>query len=215
MTEVVIVDVGLGNLHSVAKALELAGRDSSARITRSTDPDRIRRADAIVVPGQSSFAGYVNALGPALVEVLQERLRAGTPYLGICLGLQVLFARSEEAPGCAGLGVFPGTVARLQASIDPATGTSLKIPHIGWNTVERAQDRANDEATILPAEPTHFYFVHSYVDVPDDPAFAVGTTEYGARFVSAVAKDNVLACQFHPEKSQTARLELLARFLRA
>ena len=207
MTEVVIVDVGLGNLHSVAKALELAGRDSSAHITRSTDPDRIRRADAIVVPGQSSFAGYVNALGPALFEVLQERLRAGTPYLGICLGLQVLFESSEESPGVAGLGWFKGPVKKLLAA------PGIKIPHMGWNALElRAGGHLLLDAAGGSGE--HVYFVHSYHAVAVDPAVTRATVSYGPNAVTAaVARDHVFATQFHPEKSQAAGIRLLSSFL--
>ena len=144
------------------------------------------------------------------------------PYLGICLGMQVLFASSEEAPGCGGLALFAGDVARLSDRAggghvrggDAASSTPeerLKIPHIGWNTV----DVRPAVSPLLPAEPTYFYFVHSYAVRPRDPALVAATTDYGAPFVSAIARDNVLAVQFHPEKSQGAGLALLARFVAA
>jgi glutamine amidotransferase len=141
-------------------------------------------------------------------EAAKDAIARGTPYFGICLGLQVLFEKSAEAAGCAGLGVFAGTVERLASGTDPVTGGALKIPHIGWNRAEPVR------ASLLTAPPEWFYFIHSYAVAPRDETIVAATTEYGARFVSAVAKDNVFACQFHPEKSQGAGLELLARFVK-
>jgi glutamine amidotransferase len=211
---IVIVDVGLGNLRSVERALTRAADDAralaSVAITR--DPDAIARADKVVVPGQGAFRDCARALsgnGFELGEAVLESIRRGTPYLGICLGMQVLFASSEEAPGCGGLGIFEGDVARLPDRAP--NGETLKIPHIGWNTA----DTRLGSGALLPAEPTYFYFVHSYAVRPRDPALVAATTDYGSPFVSAVAKDNVLAVQFHPEKSQEAGLALLARFVRA
>ena len=213
MTRICVCDVGLGNLRSVERALqkaaELAARTITIEVTR--DPDAVRRADAVVVPGQGGFGDCARALASGLGDAVVEQIARGTPYLGICLGLQVLFSRSAEAPGEKGLGVFPGEVALLEGGIDVATGMPLKVPHIGWNTVEPTSGHRG----ALPDEAAHFYFVHSYVVKPDDPKLVCGTTEYGARFVSAIARDNLFACQFHPEKSQAAGLELLARFLRA
>jgi glutamine amidotransferase len=182
----------------------MASRDAEIAITK--DAEVLSRADMVVVPGQGGFGDCARALAGGMGEAVKAQIAKGTPYLGICLGMQVLFATSEEAPGCAGLDVFAGAVRRLASGVDEA-GLPLKIPHIGWNTVERRR------GTILPGVPTHYYFVHGYVVVPDDPSVVCGETEYGARFVSAVEKDNVLAVQFHPEKSQSAGLELLARFL--
>jgi glutamine amidotransferase len=203
----VIVDVGLGNLHSVAKALELAGREHNVRITRSADADLVRRADAIVVPGQSSFAGYVGALGPALFEVLKEQLQAGKPYLGICLGLQVLFESSEESPGVAGLGWFKGPVRKLLGA------RGVKIPHMGWNALElRAGGHPLLDAAGGNGE--HVYFVHSYHAVASEPGVTKATVSYGPNAVTAaVAQDHVFATQFHPEKSQAAGIRLLSSFL--
>lgn len=207
MTSVVIVDVGLGNLHSVAKALELAGREHRVSITRSADPDLVRRADAIVVPGQSSFAGYIGALGPGLFEVLKEQLASGKPYLGICLGLQVLFESSEESPGVAGLGWFKGPVRKLLGA------PGIKIPHMGWNALElRAGGHPLLDAAGGNSE--HVYFVHSYHAVAVDPDVTKATVSYGPNTVTAaVARDHVFASQFHPEKSQAAGIRLLSSFL--
>jgi glutamine amidotransferase len=207
VTDVVVVDVGLGNLHSVSKALELAGRERAVRFVRSSDPDQVRRADAIVVPGQSSFHGYIGALGSALFEVLQEKLRAGTPYLGICLGLQVLFESSEESPGVAGLGWFKGPVKKLLGA------PGVKIPHMGWNALElRAGGHRLLDAAGGNGE--YVYFVHSYHAVAAEPDLTKATVSYGPNMVTAaVARDHVFATQFHPEKSQAAGIRLLSSFL--
>ncbi len=207
MTQLVVVDVGLGNLRSVEKALELAGRERGVTPLRTADPDRVRRADAIVVPGQSNFDGFVNALGPELFEVLLERLRAGTPYLGICLGLQILFESSEEAPGVKGLGWFKGPVKKLLGA------PGIKIPHMGWNSLEL---RAGGHSLLDAAggNGQHVYFVHSYHAVPTELGVTRATVAYGPNAVTAsVARDNVFATQFHPEKSQAAGIRLLASFL--
>lgn len=207
MTQVVIVDVGLGNLHSVGKAVELAGREHEVRSVRSSDPEVVRRADAIVVPGQSNFDGFLKALGPDLFEVLLERLRAGTPYFGICLGMQILFESSEEAPGVKGLGWFEGSVKKLHSA------PGIKIPHMGWNALEL---RAGGHPALEAAGGTgeHFYFVHSFHAVAEDPELTKATVSYGPNVVTAaVAQENVLATQFHPEKSQAAGIRLLSSFL--
>ena len=171
------------------------------------------------MPGQGGFADCARALDGGLGEVIRESIARGAPYLGICLGLQVLFERSEEAPGAAGLGIFPGEVVRLLGGMDAVSGGALKIPHTGWNTAspEPAGAKAGLSRSLvpslLPSAPTFFYFVHSYVVAPKDARIVAATTEYGERFVSAIASDNVFACQFHPEKSQRAGLALLTRFL--
>lgn len=209
MTNVVVVDVGLGNLRSVHKALEVAGREHGVSSVRSSDPDIVARADAIVVPGQSGFAGFVNALGPALFQVLQERLRAGTPYLGICLGLQILFESSEEAPGVSGLGWFKGPVKKLLGA------PGVKIPHMGWNALE-LRAGGHRELDAAGGNGEHVYFVHSYHAVPSEPDVTKATVSYGPNTVTAaVARDHVFASQFHPEKSQAAGIRLLSSFLGA
>ena len=207
MIKVVIVDVGLGNLHSVAKALEVAGRAHGITPVRSSDPDQVRHADAIVVPGQSNFDGFLNALGPGLFEVLLEKLRAGTPYLGICLGLQILFEASEEAPGYQGLAWFKGSNRKLIGA------PGIKIPHMGWNALELRAGGHRDLAA-AGGNGEHLYFVHSFHAVPSDPDVTRATDSYGPNAVTAaVAKDHVLATQFHPEKSQGAGIRLLSSFL--
>jgi imidazole glycerol-phosphate synthase subunit HisH len=210
--EIAVADVGLGNLRSVERALgraaEMCARNASVAVTR--DPDRLRRADKIVFPGQGAFRDCSAAVGQGIGGALKEAIARGTPYFGICLGLQVLFDESGEAAGSPGLGVFPGSVRKLERGADPVTGGALKIPHIGWNSADPA-----GRASLLGDQGDWFYFVHSYAVVPADEAIVAATTEYGARFVSAVCKDNVFACQFHPEKSQGAGLALLTRFVQA
>ncbi len=216
MHRVALVDLGMGNLRSVQRALERAAADEGASIevSISADADLIARADKVVVPGQGAFRDCAAALAGALGEAIRERIARGTPYLGICLGLQALFARSEEAPGAAGLGVFEGVVQRLaEGAIDPGTGERVKIPHMGWNEVEIL--RAEGALSAFVGERPYFYFVHSYHAVPADPGLVAATCQHGPhRITAAVQRDNVLATQFHPEKSQEAGLRLLGAFLR-
>ena len=221
--QIAICDVGLGNLRSVERALLRAATDARvvASVTITKDPELLRRADKVVVPGQGAFRDCARALDLGLGEVLRERIARGAPYFGICLGLQVLFATSEEATGSRGLGVLPGDVARLTGGVDPATGEPLKIPHMGWNVVTPTSPTGGGPSGssaghgFLPDRPTHFYFVHSFAVRPADPSIIATTTDYGVPFVSAIAKDNVFACQFHPEKSQAAGLALLVRFVKS
>ncbi|MGD0674307.1 MAG: imidazole glycerol phosphate synthase subunit HisH [Polyangiaceae bacterium] len=207
---IAVCDVGLGNLRSVERALLEASRGRRESIEVTTDPARVARADRVVVPGQAAFRDCVRALGGGMGEVITSHIRSERPYLGICIGLQVLFGSSEEAPGCGGLGVLEGSVLRLRGGVDPLTQQPLKIPHIGWNSVEPTSGASGPP---LLSGPQHFYFVHSFVVVPHDPSVIAATTEYGERFASAVSYGNVFASQFHPEKSQRAGLALLERFL--
>jgi glutamine amidotransferase len=207
---VVVCDVGLGNLRSVERALREASRERPVDVEVTRDPARVRAADRLVLPGQAAFADYTRPLAGELGDAVREHLRAERPYLGICMGLQALFRESEEAPGCEGLGVLRGRVVRLRGGVDASTGGPLKVPHIGWNQAEPVAKNGG----LLPAgEAHHFYFVHSFVVAPDDAGVVAATTEYGERFVSAIAYGNVFACQFHPEKSQRAGLKLLEGFL--
>lgn len=200
---VVIVDVGLGNLRSVAKAVETAGQAARVELVRSADPDVVRRADRLVVPGQGEFGNLADRLASGLGDAIRERLQSGTPYLGICLGLQILFESSEEAPGKRGLGWFRGSVRRLHG------GAGVKIPHMGWNQLESQ----NGGHPLLP-EGEWFYFVHSFHAVPDDAEVVRASSSYGPNQVTAaVSREHVIATQFHPEKSQAAGLNLLTRFL--
>lgn len=203
---IAIVDTGSGNLRSVDKALAVAGADGF--VTR--DPVAVAAADKVVLPGQGAFGAYVAGLnqdGGALREAVLAAIRSGKPYFGICMGLQVLFASSEEEPGCAGLGVLPGEVVKF------AIPAPLKVPHMGWNACVRPDGAA--AAPVLDDTPdgTHFYFVHSYYPVPTEPRDIALIADHGGSFCAAVARDNVFACQFHPEKSQHAGLALLSRFV--
>lgn len=200
---IALLDIGLGNLRSVERALLAAGA-SSVQIL--SDPDQLARASRVVFPGQGAFgdcSAALNQTGGALRQALQQVLSSGKPYLGLCLGLQVLFEQSEEAQNCAGLGWFAGNVVRLTAT------QTCKIPHMGWNTVTPTTDSS---AKMLGTN-QWYYFVHSYAVAPKDPAIIAAHTEHAERFVSAVHRDNVWAVQFHPEKSQEAGLTLLRNWL--
>jgi glutamine amidotransferase len=203
---IVVLATGVGNVRSVLRALEHAAPNAGA-VEPTRDPDVVRRADVLVVPGQGSFGAFAAALAGGLDEALRERVRSGTAYLGICLGLQVLFESSEEAPGARGLGLFRGAVRRLEPGLDAGTGRPRPLPHVGWN---RAEPQGPAAAELVPA--AYYYFAHSYAAVPEDPSLTIATTEYGAAFASAVAEGNILGVQFHPEKSQRAGLALLTRF---
>ena len=202
---VAVADTGSGNLRSVEKALARAGAD----VVVTADADVVAAADKIVVPGQGAFGGCVAGLareGGALREAVLEGIRGGKPYLGICLGLQVLFEGSEEDPSCRGLGVLPGTVRRF--GVLPG----CKVPHMGWNQTMRRAAGGTPALGLVP-DGTYFYFVHSYFAVPDRAEDIALETEHGIPFCAAVARDNLFACQFHPEKSQDAGLALLTAFV--
>jgi len=199
---VAIVDLGLGNLRSVARALQRAGASPSV----VSEPEDLRGAERIVVPGQGAFRDGARALSGGLGDALREALERGTPYLGICLGMQLLFEGSDEAPGAVGLGCFRGTVRRFEPDLrDPRTGDRLKVPHVGWNFIEARHP-------VLPAS-GWFYFAHSYVCVPLDPGDVAAEVDYGGKRCAAVARDAMLAVQFHPEKSADAGRLLMAGFL--
>ena len=193
---IAIVDVCSGNLRSVERALAHVGADVA--VTR--DPEVVRRADKIVVPGQGAFGVFMRGLAErGLGEALREAIATGKPYLGICLGLQVLFEHSEEGD-CAGLGVLAGRVTRLRPT-DPR----LKIPHMGWNRVRGRAPGIDDGAYV--------YFVHSYRVVPADRSIVALEAEHGETFCAAIEKDHLFACQFHPEKSQAVGLRMLRQFV--
>jgi glutamine amidotransferase len=213
---IAIVDLGMGNLRSVQKAVERAAseRGVAAHAPLTSDADAIARADKVIVPGQGAFRDCSLALAGGLGDAVRAQIAKGTPYLGICLGLQALFEASEEAPGKPGLGVFRGTVDRLpDGALDPETGRPVKIPHMGWNRLTLHQKGAGPLA-VYEAEPPFVYFVHSYHAVPADPSLVAATTQHGPYTVTAaVHRDNVTATQFHPEKSQDAGLLLLGAFV--
>jgi len=208
---IAIVDLGLGNLRSVEKAVALAAeRANAGTVTVTHDPAIIAKAERIVVPGQGAFRDGAAALareGGALAQAITESIAKSTPYLGICLGLQLLLETSDEAPGARGLGVFAGNVTKIPDDL-VQDGKRLKVPHMGWN-----QPHVLHESDVFP-ERAWFYFVHSYHALPDDPSLIAATAGYGClEITAALAKGPLLATQFHPEKSQEAGLELLRRFL--
>jgi glutamine amidotransferase len=201
---IAIVDVCSGNLRSVERALAHVGAD----VVVTRDPEVVRRADKIVVPGQGAFGVFMKGLAErGLGACLREAIGSGKPYLGICLGMQVLFEHSEEGD-CAGLGVLAGEVVRFRP---PATeeGHALKVPHMGWNRVATKQPVAGI------ADGAHVYFVHSYHCVPRDPSIVALETTHGITFCAAIRTANLFACQFHPEKSQAVGLGVLATFVEA
>ena len=210
---VAIIDYGSGNLHSATKALERASRESTgAAVVLTADPELVAAADRIVLPGVGAFADCKRGLDaiPGMVDALTHVVREkGRPFLGICVGMQLLATRGLEHGVCEGLGWIGGDVA----AIEPAD-RALKIPHMGWNTLDPTRDHA-----VLAGIPTgtdgwHAYFVHSYGFRPADAADAVATTDYGGSLTAIVARDTIVGTQFHPEKSQALGLALLANFLR-
>lgn len=217
---IAIVDVGVGNLRSVERAVRYALGDTPRTVLFTRDPGAVREAHTVVMPGQGAFGDCATALtrdGGALGRALTDHIGAGRPYLGICLGLQVLFQGSDEAPGQGGLGVFPGMVRRFRDGLTADDGTPAKVPHVGWNLVSpRTDDPAVDASVgrLLPAgDGAYFYFVHSYYVVPTDPSLVAATSTHGETFACAVARGALLGVQFHPEKSQGEGIGLLRRFL--
>jgi glutamine amidotransferase len=207
---IAVVDYGMGNLRSVHKAFEQVG--VAAQVTSS--PQAVEDARGVVLPGVGAFRDCMRNLERQnLIQPLRRALSAGKPFLGICLGLQVLFSESEEFELTPGLGHFAGRVVRFPAAMpDPDVKNSnsyLKVPHMGWNTV--APKKAVPCLADLSNE-GWFYFVHSYYVQPTDPGLIATTTRYGIEFCSSVARDQLFACQFHPEKSQARGLQLLRNF---
>jgi glutamine amidotransferase len=196
-----VLDYGMGNLRSIEKALEHVG----ARPERTSDHDRVRAADGVILPGVGAFPTAMGEVRTRRLDaLLAERLEAGVPVLGICLGMQLLFEHSDELGGAEGLGILRGEVRALEAP-------GLKVPQIGWNAV--GWRRASAITEELP-QPCAFYHVHSFAPVPTEPEIIVGSATYGAEFVSVVARDGVFGVQFHPEKSGPDGLALLASFAR-
>ncbi|MGO9675311.1 MAG: imidazole glycerol phosphate synthase subunit HisH [Methylocella sp.] len=211
---VAIVDYGSGNLHSAHKAFERAAREAglSCAIAVTPDPAVVAAADHIVLPGVGAFADCRRGLDavPGMVEALRAAvLEKGRPFLGICVGMQLLATRGLEHGETPGLGWIAGEVGPLEPD-DPA----LRIPHMGWNTLDprRGHPVLND----IPTGPKglHAYFVHSYAFRPVDPGAVIASADYGGAFAALIGRDNILGAQFHPEKSQTLGLALIANFLR-
>lgn len=209
MQTVAVVDYGASNLRSVSKALQYV-QDARTRIVVSDRAEQILAADRIVFPGQGAIGQCMSSLAEkGLDEVLRESIR-NKPFLGICLGLQSLMDESEEDGGTAGLGIIPGRVRRFRADNAGNDRSLMKIPHMGWNRVHQVKQHAlwqNIEAG------ERFYFVHSYYVDPERPEDVAASSDYLVDFTAAVARDNLFATQFHPEKSQRAGLCLLTNFL--
>jgi glutamine amidotransferase len=197
---IAIIDYGMGNLRSVQKGLERVGFE--ALVTR--DAAQIHAARGVVLPGVGAFNACMENLSTfGLIEPIREVVRAHKPFLGICLGFQLLFSESEEFGKQAGLDLFPGKVVGFRASAE------LKVPHMGWNRLEKKQNSPFLDGISTGA---YVYFVHSFYVVPEDGAIVATTTDYGENFVSSIATERLFACQFHPEKSQELGLRILANF---
>ncbi len=198
---IAIIDYGMGNLRSIRNAFARVGGD--ARVTR--EPSLIADASHVVLPGVGAFPDCMRNLEQfGLIDPIHRAIRSGKPFLGICLGLQLLFTEGEEFGRHPGLAILKGRVVRF-----PVQDGSLKVPHMGWNQLTRKRPLALFSE--IP-EKAYFYFVHSYHAVPEDPGLIATTTQYGIEFVSSIQQENLFACQFHPEKSQTAGLALLRAF---
>ena len=197
---IAVIDYGMGNLRSVQKGLERVG----ARAEITSDPQHIFSSQGVVLPGVGAFSACMENLRRlGLVEPIQEIVRRKKPFLGICLGFQLLFTESEEFGPQRGLDLFPGKVAGFRL------GNGLKVPHMGWNRLEKKRDSPFLEGI---SEGDYVYFVHSYYVIPEDASLIATTTPYGSSFVSSIATDHLFACQFHPEKSQEVGLRILTNF---
>ena len=203
--KIAVIDYDSGNLRSVQKALESVGAD--AVLTR--DPGLIREAAAVVLPGQGAFLDCMTKLEKfGLLDPVRERIDADAPFFGICVGYQLLFEESEEHGITPGLGVFKGRVIRFPHEME-LSGARLKVPHMGWNALRKKKD-----VDVLKdvKDGDHVYFVHSYYPVPEDASIVATVTDYGLEFASSVARGNLFACQFHPEKSQRVGIRMRKAF---
>jgi imidazole glycerol-phosphate synthase subunit HisH len=197
---VAVVDYDAGNTLSVTRALEKV----SSKVDLTPDPERVLAADAVVLPGVGAFGDCIHKLRDRGMDVAcREAFRSGKPFLGVCVALQVVFEASEESPGVEGLGLMPGRVVRFE-------GDGLKVPHIGWNELSVVRDHP----VLDGLDGEAFYFVHSYYPEPEETEDLIGETDYGTRFCSAAGRENLVAVQFHPEKSSRAGLKLYENFLR-
>lgn len=210
---VAIIDYGSGNLHSAAKAFERAARDggSNARIEVTADPDKVRKAKRIVLPGVGAFRDCRDGLKAVagMWETIEEEVRRGKPFLGICVGMQLMAERGLEYVETKGFGWIKGDVKVIEPR-----NRALKIPHMGWNTLDIARPHALFDGIALGEKGLHAYFVHSYHLALSDPAALVATAEYGGAVTAFVGRDNVAGSQFHPEKSQALGLALIGNFLK-
>ncbi len=209
---VAIVDYGSGNLHSAHKAVERAAAEQGVQVIVTSDPNIVRKADRIVLPGVGAFAdcrrGLDNVAG--MVDALEESvIKGGKPFLGICVGMQLLASRGLEHGVAQGLNWIPGEVIEIKPS-----SADLKVPHMGWNTLATRRVHPLLQDVPVGDNGLHAYFVHSYHLKAADPAHIVATTEYGGELTAMVGRDNIVGTQFHPEKSQKLGLALIANFLR-
>jgi glutamine amidotransferase len=207
MTRVAIIDYGMGNLRSVAKAIEHVAPE--AEVIVSSDAAIVAGADRVVFPGQGAMPDCMRELDARGLRSAVLDAAASKPFLGICIGLQMLFRHSQEG-NVPGLGVFDGDVLRFADPVDPVSGARLKVPHMGWNGVTQTRPHPLWQGI---GDDERFYFVHSYYVQPQDLSLTAGRTSYGAPFTSAIARDNIFAVQFHPEKSAHAGLRLLQNFI--
>ena len=199
-----IIDYGMGNLRSVGKAVERLG----GSVYVGSDSKKLGRLNKLILPGVGAFGDAMRELKKrGLISVIQEAVNKKKPFLGVCLGLQLLFERSEESPGVKGLGIWKGKVKRFHSK----KGVDFKIPQMGWNQVKWAKP---SRITKNVKTQSYFYFVHSYFAEPRDKSLVIGNTDYSVRFPSVLANGTVFAVQFHPEKSQNAGLKILKNFIR-
>ncbi len=206
--KIAVIDYGMGNLRSVSKAVEHVAGAAEVRVT--DDPAYIAAADRVVFPGQGAARDCMAAISEHHLNQAVLKAAASKPFLGICMGLQVLMRHSEENGGTGLLGVFAGEVRRFQGLPVGDNGLPLKIPHMGWSPVHQVAAHPLWEGI---ADESRFYFVHSYRVVPEDVSLIAATTDYGVRFASAIAHENLFATQFHPEKSADVGLQLLKNFV--
>jgi len=209
-TVIAIINYGMGNIRSVEKAFTKVG----VPVIVTERPEEVQKADGVVLPGVGAFRDCMRELNNlSLIDAVVESLMRGKPYLGICLGLQVLFTESEEFGRCRGLGILKGSVKRFQTiGSCPGDGTgnmNLKVPHIGWNQLRIMRDNPLLKGI---TDMSYFYFVHSYYVIPEDESIISTVTGYGIEFTSMIWKDNIYAVQFHPEKSQLQGLQILKNF---
>jgi len=209
MTSVAIIDYGMGNLHSIAKALEhVAGKQ---RVIVSSDREQILSADRVVFPGVGAIRDCMSELKKTALDEVVIKAVADRPVLGVCLGMQALLDSSEENGGTDCLGLIPGEVRHFSRDMHAAASDDrLKVPHMGWNQVQPQHEHAMWQD--IPAN-SRFYFVHSYYASPENAGDVAATTPYGVDFTSVIARENIFAVQFHPEKSQHAGLQLLSNFV--
>lgn len=209
MQKIVVLDYGMGNLHSVASALQKVSPGDEVRL--ATTPEEVEGADRLIVPGVGGIRDCVEGfIRPGFVPVLNQCIESGIPVLGICVGMQIMMARSEENNGVDCLGIFPQPVKFFGTGLTES-GQRLKVPHMGWNQV---QQKSNHPLWSQIEDGSRFYFVHSYYVPSEDNDLVAGETQYGVKLAAAVARENIFATQFHPEKSADAGLQLLKNFVR-